>query len=276
MSKEVAVLQFRMLSSIFAKMAKNEIALKGGMAMRVHAGDSRNTRDLDFSADPVHPSVDALKKRVRSAISNFKAQSPAYAGFTVTEPKMTDTTMRWKVNGKIAGEDVSFKIEISRRTALPSEHIERKVWKPDFAPGVVAVDIYDGPAMIASKVAALIADARNAPRDVYDIWVMGQMQFELTQDLRERLLSVEPDIVRKAWQKIDGMTYFQARTELLPYLSENMRSGFDEGMWDSIRLQATENIERWMKRAEARSENTVGVARHEDGDHGLRRTQVKP
>ncbi|MCA3268135.1 MAG: nucleotidyl transferase AbiEii/AbiGii toxin family protein, partial [Azospirillum sp.] len=232
--------------------------------------------DLDFSADPNHPSIESLKKRIRSAISSFKAQSPEYAAFTVTEPKMTDTTMRWKINGKIGGEDVSFKIEISRRAALPGNHIERKVWSPDFAPGVVvAVDIYDGPAMIASKIAALVSDARNAPRDVYDIWIMGRMRFELTSDLRENLLSVEPDIVRKAWQKIDGMTYSQAKTELLPYLSENMRTKFDEGMWDSIRLQATENVERWIKRPETGLGKEPRV-KEDENDREPRRAQVKP
>jgi len=247
MSKEVALLQFRIVSAIFAKMAKDEIALKGGMAMRVHSGSMRNTRDVDFSAGPVHPSVGALKKRVRAAISTFKASSAEYANFTVTEPKMTDTTMRWKLAGKVGGEEVHFKVEISRRNELPKGHVERKIWQPDFADGMVALDIFDGSAMIASKMAALVSDQRNAPRDVFDIWILGQMKFELTADLKGRLLSVEPDLLRKAWEKIDAMEYAQAKAELLPYLNENMRTSLDEAMWDRIKLQASESIEAWLE-----------------------------
>lgn len=246
MSTEIALLQFRMVSAIFSQMAAKEVALKGGMAMRVHGGEVRNTRDIDLSASPTHPSVSALRGRIRNAIASFKRISPEYASFVVSEPKMTDTTMRWKINGTLGGEAVFFKIEVSRRSHLPKEHIQRKIWKPEFANGVVAVDIFDEPAMIASKVAALASDQRNAPRDVFDIWIMGKLSFQMTDDLRSLLLEKNPDILKTAWDKIDGMSFEQAKSELVPFLSKDLASRFDEGFWDEIKLGASTAIESWI------------------------------
>lgn len=111
-------LQTRLLVELMSNAMHKELVLKGGMAMRAVHGSVRYTKDIDLDADlkfsraRVHGIV---QRSIQRALSAGLIDNP-----TVTEPKQTETTMRWKIVGTQPGGQapVNLTVEVSRRTAL--------------------------------------------------------------------------------------------------------------------------------------------------------------
>ncbi len=90
------IIQSRLVSAVFARSLKNQIVLKGGVAMRVLLGSARYTKDVDFGQNHGQ-SLPALQKLIRASIK--ECTSGFLDGAVVTEPKQTDTVARWKISG---------------------------------------------------------------------------------------------------------------------------------------------------------------------------------
>ncbi|EQD61115.1 protein containing DUF1814, partial [mine drainage metagenome] len=166
------LIQSRLLSAIFSRSIKNQVVLKGGMAMRVLFGSQRYTKDIDLGQNQ-DQSLRSLQSMMRLAIKD------SVQGFlenvSVTEPKQIDTVARWKIGGNVigGGTEIHITVEVSRR-GVPEGHVVQKNFIPpkeSYAQTTV-IDVYDHDAMIFSKVIALHSENRVAPRDLYDLHIM--------------------------------------------------------------------------------------------------------
>ncbi|MBK5206797.1 MAG: nucleotidyl transferase AbiEii/AbiGii toxin family protein, partial [Polaromonas sp.] len=130
----------------------------------------RYTKDIDLDADLKYSKgrVQGIVKRsIERAVS-----SGLIANAKVTEPKQTETTLRWKIVGTQPGSDapLNLTVEVSRRATIANGHIIEVPLPVAYgggAPGV-KVQVLDSQAIAVTKVLALTDPKRMAPRDLYD------------------------------------------------------------------------------------------------------------
>lgn len=254
------ILQTRILSALFADTMRHEFVLKGGMAMRTECGSSRMTKDIDLGQDVSVP-VERLRAVMRGAIKKALV-TQLLRDVKISEPKQTDTVGRWKINGETdGGSHVQLTIEVSRRGLPPAEHIKTVNYIPPVEYGVppTLVDVYDLQAMAASKVLALLGENRLAARDLFDLNLLIEMKVTPPVEL---LAGMGPDYLESAmneiWSKIDMFTYEQFKSEIFPYVSEQVASRLTEAAFEDMRIAVATNIERWL--AEARNISQGGRA----------------
>ncbi len=162
-----------------ALVAKGEnralIALKGGCNLRFFFGSVRYSEDLDL--DVVVVAKNTLKNSVERLLTSPTVTAPLKAhGLTIVEvtpPKQTETTQRWKVGLRRAGDELPIrtKVEFSRRDDIEGATFEatgREVLRPYGLTPVLAKH-YTAAFAITQKIHALAARAEPQARDVFDL-----------------------------------------------------------------------------------------------------------
>jgi predicted nucleotidyltransferase component of viral defense system len=243
-------IQAQLLMELFAQSARRELILKGGMAMRAAHDSVRFTKDIDLDANP---EID--KSRIQGIVKRAIDATLSYGGLEnakVTAPKQTDTTMRWKINGTLAGgtSHINLTIEISRRGNTAMDHVVSKplyfVGGPAVRP--VAVHSIDAEAMAVSKVFALTSPNRSAPRDLWDLAMLIDMEVKPAPELflRHGVAAIQ-EALNNLWQKVDGFTWAQFQQEVLPTLPLSVRGTVDEQLFSSMQLKVGERVSAWLE-----------------------------
>lgn len=255
-------LEAKVLQQLFTQDLQGRLVLKGGLAMRAIYGSQRMTQDIDLNAD-ASVSGQSLGKSVGKAIEASMAElrrAGLLKSHSVTTPKQTETTYRWKVHARMNnGSDVHFKVEVSRRKVESMPAIELnsqpvRYGAIEVAPVPVVVT---PPAQMAlGKLAALMADGRDKPRDLFDLHILISTQVEPSPALREWLdrrmaetgESLE-DVIESLWAKVESMTYDRARDEVLDYIDPALAERFDETYWGQLQLEVAQRAEAWLRAA---------------------------
>lgn len=247
-------LQSRLLVELMSNAMSRELVLKGGMAMRAVHGSVRYTKDIDLDADLKY-SRERVHGIVRRSIERAVA-SGLIANAKVSEPKQTETTLRWKIVGNQPGSDapMNLTVEVSRRATFSNGHVIQVPLPDEFVGGTpgVKVQVLDSEAIAVTKVLALTDPKRMAPRDLYDLHVLIQANVKepahllaSLPDASERL----PQAMVELWPKIEAMTFEQFRNEVIPYLPAEVARAIDEDVFDDMRLEVGSNVEKWLKAA---------------------------
>jgi predicted nucleotidyltransferase component of viral defense system len=132
------LLQAKLLIELMSQAIHKELVLKGGLAMRAVLGSTRYTTDIDL--DAVMPaSVSRIQGIVRRSIDRVIKQQGLIEDPQVSEPKQTETTLRWKVNGRAPGtaRPISLTVEVSRREWAAPFRTEQLELNKEFAGGAV-------------------------------------------------------------------------------------------------------------------------------------------
>jgi predicted nucleotidyltransferase component of viral defense system len=243
-------LQSRLLVELMGNALAKELVLKGGLAMRLAHGSERYTKDIDLDAAPAF-SVQRIQGIVRRSIASTIA-SGLIDNAVVTDPKQTETTLRWKISGTQPGssEPLHLTVEVSRRDPLvPRGVVELS------APGFNArtpIQVLSSQAIAVSKVFALTATNRVAVRDLFDLHVLIEANVEDPSGA----LSAVPDAASRIgasreelWPKIEMMTYKQFRQEVIPFLPTATANAMDEQTFEDLRMSVWERVDRWLKDA---------------------------
>lgn len=236
--------QQRLLTYLFRSGEGAGLVLKGGGAMRVLTESARFTKDLDFDHDPHRP-LAGLQKTVREAIERA-LRAAGLTNTNTSEPKQTDTVARWKVGGYTsAGEELRLTIEVSRRRTPDLEHVQKlPVQLSDRTLPRVYVSVYDEQALVENKLAALLDEKRNAPRDIYDLELLLARGTCPGPDAVTRLEKRTGDLVRRMSQKLDLMPWPLFRDEVLPALPQEMRANIDDDEYLAMKLRLLQALER--------------------------------
>ncbi len=221
----------RLLREIFLRKGSGFV-LKGGAALRALYGTQRLTKDigLDFTnpkrtAESLHNSISrSIAAAARGLpINNVKVSSPGKA----------EKTPRWKINFEDQNNrQYHVEVEISRDPlrAAPGAVVQAP-FVPEAAKGIARfwVDIYDGPALIASKVAALLG--RGLPRDVYDLdTLIGTSPAPDAEQIRwalERAKLQQESPIEVLRNRMDGLSWGRYQTELRDSLSTDVAARID-------------------------------------------------
>lgn len=245
------LVQTRILGAIFSKAVKNEIALKGGFAMRVLTGSARYTKDIDLAASPsLPPSV--IQGFIRKALTDIK-NSGLIQNLVVTEPKQTDTTQKWKIGGNVGSHEVHFTIELSRRNEISSDFLETVAYKgTSLGKHDIPLTCINLTKMVEAKFDCLKNPTREAPRDIYDLFLLINMNvkptLEAIQAYGEHVLNDMKDYV---WAKLDKMDYAVAQEKLLTFMPPEAAKLVTEEMWEGMRLKVGEKLQEWIAEAQS-------------------------
>lgn len=227
------------------------LVLKGGMAMRAVFGSLRLTKDIDFDRQP-SLSMDSLKTGLPKAL----VRAAANAG--IKQPKgeftkLTQTTVRARLAGQApTGEELRFEVEISGRHEIPADWRRRETVAPPASYGMAPfmVESYTNDVLAAMKIAAAMSEARNAPRDIYDLQDLVAAQANPVAILASRsTIPALEHIKRNVLAKLELISFDLAREELLPYLPTDVRDLLTQERWLEHTLTVGTAIERWCDEA---------------------------
>ncbi len=243
--------QVRVLSAIFNKVVNREILLKGGFAMRVVANSNRPTKDIDLQANGA--SMERVQGLVRSAITELN-KCNILDDVKVTEPKQTETTQRWKINGRIKGGEtpVHLVIEVSRRGLVPDDLTDSVTFERKGA-GVppAIIECYSPKAIAATKFDALTSPTRESPRDVFDLDVLISMRVDPPVHIFASKYSEEEllDKLQIVSDKLDKMDFQAVKSQLLPHLPPELKRNFGAAEWEQMRLNTYLMVDQWVHEA---------------------------
>lgn len=249
MSSESALtqelLQYQIVSALFARTVRHEVVLKGGLALRALYGSQRATQDIDLQQDSTTP-LARLQRQMRAALKEALAGG-LLRDPVITEPKQTDTVARWKVNGTTAaGSHIHLTIEVSRRGLPPSEALAvQPMRSPEGTARGVLVDTYTPGALAATKVWAFLDTIRVAPRDLYDLDLLIRMEAVPPKTMLAALRT--PEARARLYEKSEAYTYALFRTQVLPHLPPGEASRWTEEVFETMKVRVTLAVAAWLE-----------------------------
>ena len=225
---------------------KGSFALKGGCNLRFFFESVRYSEDMDLDVAglPVH----ALKAKVTTILSGPALSMPLRSrGLSITSvsaPKQTDTTQRWKVGLAVEGHSTGLhtKIEFSRRATTEEARIEpvaaAVLAEHQFMP--LLAPHYPLAAALRQKVGALVGRTIVQARDVFDLAVL----FSRAGGNVEALHPMRSEIP-KAVERVMELSYADFKSQVVSYLQhENVATYGSPEAWDALQMQVIEHLEK--------------------------------
>lgn len=222
------------------------LILKDGMAMRAVFGSMRLTKDIDFDRES-SMSLESAKNGLPKTL----VRAASVAGIRRPEAevtKLTTTTIRARLAGETnGGVSLRFEVEVSGRGNLNAGERRKETVVPPSSYGMAPflVESWSGDMLAAMKVAAAMSEARNVPRDIYDLYDLLNAGASPARLLSSAPAAELERIQEGATNKLDGIGFALAREELLPYLPPDVRETLDEERWLEYTLAVGEAVERW-------------------------------
>jgi predicted nucleotidyltransferase component of viral defense system len=229
----------RLVREFFLKKGSGFV-LKGGAAVRTLFGEQRLTKDVDLDFTNPRRTAQSLHHTVDRAIT-AAARGLPIQDLRVSSPRKGELSPRWKINfGDPAGQSFHVEVEVSRDPErAPPGAVVQKRFLPAAAVGIGPfwVDIYDEPALITAKLAALLG--REVPRDVYDLDLLTsrsprprpeQVQWAIA---RAGLSAVESLRVLRA--RLDALSWDRFVSDLRDSLPEHVATRIDEAEWQAMK-----------------------------------------
>src|SRR5260370_20912587 len=235
--------QLRLLTFLYRGSTSSRLVLKGGAAMRVLTESARFTQDLDFDHDP-HRSLASLQNTVRTAIDRA-IHGSGLIDTSISESKQTDTVARWKISGRTStGENLHLAVEVSRRqTPDPNHVLKVPVQIADRTLPLVYVSVYDEPALADNKLAALLDDPRNPPRDIYDLELLLARGVVPSAGAVENLGGAVT-LLKRVADQLDLMSWALFRDDGLPTLPAEIYAHIAVDEFLALKVRRLEALER--------------------------------
>jgi Nucleotidyl transferase AbiEii toxin, Type IV TA system len=230
-------------------------AVKGGVNLRLFFGSDRYSQDMDLDGDPdygpiikegiagIFEDVEFLRRLPKLGIGGLDGgQGPS---------KDTETTYRYKFRVvRPGGVELPTRVEVSYR----DRHARDEVGEEEPYLGAIEQYIGEGkrivlphykkPAAVRQKIHALAHRTHAQARDVFDLAVLvaGEPAKELIQFLVE---TTDAETLDRARERAFEISYGQYQDQVMEYVSDSVRAQYgSERLWDELRLQAAELIER--------------------------------
>lgn len=245
------LLQARLLGRLFSGALNRhlKLALKGGMAMRVAHGVRRNTKDIDLDAD-FDTSLASLQAHVRRSIQAALVDANL-SGLTVSEPKQTETTARWKIFGSLPGHEsvpFSLTVEVSMRETIDDTKVRQVPLEVEGRQ--IMVPVWSDEKLYLNKVCALLSTNRDAPRDVLDLDVLVRANVGLDAcALRNRLVADNPHAsnwnadqwTEWMWKKLEAFDEDRFNTEIVAQWTAHPRPTWED--WQELLIRVGTALE---------------------------------
>ncbi len=224
---------------------KHRFAIKGGCNLRFFFDSVRYSEDLDLDVAglPVHAVQDRVAKILSGPALALTLRSRGIAVQTVSAPKQTETTQRWKVSLSVetSAMPLHTKIELSRRETTEEATIEpiaaRILAEHQLMP--ILAPHYPLDAALRQKVGALVGRSVVQARDVFDLGVL----LARSGGRVEALLPVR-DSIPMALERALDVSYADFKSQVASYLEPDQLDALGtRGAWDEIQLRVVEALE---------------------------------
>jgi len=192
----VEITHIAFLGELGTKLGKERYAVKGGCNLRFFFRSPRLSEDLDLDVGDVP--LRTLQGNVERVLSSRSLRlTLASAGIELVRhsaPKQTETTQRWKLELRAAGNVTAHtKLEFSHGALAAGRLLERiepaLIVRYKLSPALVSH--YDHSAALLQKAHALSGRAETQARDVFDLDLLlggeGTALLALPQRDRERM-----------------------------------------------------------------------------------------
>ena len=226
---------------------KDCFAIKGGCNIRLFFDSVRYSEDIDLDVTE-EIAVHTLKERVSSILGapalSLPLRSRGIQVSSVSAPKQTETTQRWKVHLAVAGHSVPLhtKIEFSRRGTTEEAKFEpiaaSVVAEHQFMP--LVVPHYPLAPALRQKVGALVGRSIVQARDVFDLGVL----FARTGGRVDALHPVRSSLPA-AIERAMAVSYAEFRSQVVSYLHPEHAQAYDSPeAWDALQMQVVEHLQK--------------------------------
>lgn len=230
------------LDQLGRKLDKRNYALKGGCNLRFFLKSVRYSEDMDL--DVKQTPVTVLQDRVEQILQGKSlAQILQARGMAITSlsaPKQTDTTQRWKIGLSASVLDLPLhtKIEFSRRgfeQETVFEPLDPAMMR-DYQLTPFLASHYPPSVAFRQKVNALIHRAQTQARDIFDLDHLlrrgvvppGNASFPRWQEAQQNALSIPFDVFK---------------AQVLSYLPPEHRVQYDDPrVWDEMVLRVIDAL----------------------------------
>ena len=233
------------LTQLGARFDKKLYALKGGCNLRFFWKSIRYSKDIDL--DVLTIAKQTLQKNIRQILDapGFKRilQTAKLELTSISEPKQTSTTQRWKIHlrSQASAADLPTRIEFSRRN--------------NFDPGIEfgpadseIVAAYNLRPVIAShygletafnqKIDALINRKETQARDVFDLEFLSQ------RGAKGSAVKMNKDSLIKASEITLSVSYDQFLSQVVSYLLPEYHEYYrSRNAWDRIQENVIRTLE---------------------------------
>lgn len=226
--------------------SKASFAIKGGCNLRFFFESVRYSEDIDLDVAglPVH----ALKEKVSGVLSgpalSLALRSRGIAIGSVSAPKQTETTQRWKVGLSAEGHAIPLhtKIEFSRRPTMEESKVEpiaasvlaEHQLMPFLAPH------YPLAAALRQKIGALAGRSVVQARDVFDLGVL----FARSGSKVDALGPIR-SLLPKAIERAMDVSYADFKSQVGSYLQpDHLDTYGSREAWDALQMRVVDLLEK--------------------------------
>jgi predicted nucleotidyltransferase component of viral defense system len=240
----IEIFHLMFLRHFGARVDKALFALKGGCNLRFFHRSLRYSEDLDLDIQTMAPGT--LRSNVRSVLDadpfrmGLRAQKIEIT--SVSAPKQTTTTQRWKVALRINEHrgEIPTKIEFSRRNLdagtevapVEAELIRR------YRLFTVIVQHYGTATAFSQKVSALAQRTEIQARDVFDLDLLVSAGGAVT-GIPESLRSLMPVAIENAM----SIGFDEFRGQVVAYLEPEHQADFSaRESWDRLQERVVDAL----------------------------------
>lgn len=226
------------LDQLGRKIDKQLYVLKGGCNLRFFLKSIRYSQDIDLDIQIIRK--ETLSNQVEKILSSHPYQiALKQLGIeigTISSPKQTETTQRWKLTliGKETPFPIHTKIEFSRREfkkQILFGPVDSRIIQQYQIPPVL-VNHYDANTAFEQKVAALVGRSQTQARDIFDLYHL--------LNIGTLAGSYTPETRAKAQSAAYSVTYKDFLSQVVSYLPAEYQSQYsDPKLWDSMVLSVT-------------------------------------
>lgn len=242
-----AVEQFHLLflTQLGARFDKKLYALKGGCNLRFFWKSIRYSEDIDLDVHTI--AKQTLQKNIRQILDapGFKRilQTAKLELTSISEPKQTSTTQRWKIHlrSQASAADLPARIEFSRRNNFDpgiefgpadSEIIATYNLRP------VIASHYGLETAFNQKIDALINRKEPQARDVFDLEFLSQ------REAKGSAVKMDKDSLIKASEITLSVSYDQFLSQVVSYLLPEYHEYYrSRKAWDRIQENVIRTLE---------------------------------
>ncbi|MDR7526623.1 MAG: nucleotidyl transferase AbiEii/AbiGii toxin family protein [Armatimonadota bacterium] len=227
--------------------------LKGGASMRFFYGSPRYSEDMDFDVDgvPRH----RLERRVDDVLTSrplrFILGSQGLRIETVSKPKQTETTQRWKISlTREAGDQVRTRLEFSRRGVDPRHRLEQIPAERTALYGLPppTVQRYLPEALIEQKVRALASRLETQARDIFDLDLLFRAAPEALSNT-----SLDTRTLHLAAERILDLSFEAYQAQVVAFLDPDVLELYDRPeAWERLRAHVLQELTTYERRSRLR------------------------
>lgn len=243
--QNVELFHLLFLDQLGRKLDKKLYSLKGGCNLRFFLNSIRYSEDIDLDVQII--AKETLQNKINTILtsSTFKQilRTRGIEINTVTKPKQTDTTQRWKLSLNVANSPFPLptKIEFSRRTfgqdvkfsTVSSNILSQYHLQP------IMLNHYPAEKAYEQKLKALIFRSQTQARDIFDLYLL------INTGTPPHV--VDPQIIAHLEDaKINAlsMQFKDFKGQVLAFLPEDYQRRYnDSEVWENIVMSVIQNIE---------------------------------